>query len=621
MSSLFEFLKSQINIVDLVSEYVQLRPAGFYMKGSCPFHSEKDASFTVSPDKQIFYCFGCHASGDVIAFVAKRENLSQLQAAKFLVEKYHVTLPQELKNSKGLIEDDSSEKSAYFALCKAFAGWAHHQLLNDKVAFEYVLSRGISEDSIKTFSIGYFPGGVSKINRFLKDMANESILLKDLLEAGVLMDGRSNIYSPFEERILFPIRDHNNKYCGFGGRVFKAGDDRPKYYNSRESDGFIKGKLLFAFDTAKKSMHELGQAFLVEGYMDCIMMAQFGYKNTVATLGTACTVDHLKQLARSIKVLYVLYDGDKAGQNAILRLAEFCWEAKLDLNVVQLPADEDPASLLQKGLSLEPFIQKSVDIFNFFIDSVGGNFQQKTLSEKMSLAEKIVAVISRINDPFKRDLLVSQAAMVMNMPFDSIKGLLERQKYKKTSWDTYSNKNVESEPQDKGFVAADSQSVGLVNELPGDVVGNDLNLLEEKIFSAILNDELKLREEAKLDEYLLPYFSKNFQQLTNKVKIFMQDCKVSSLDYKSLFLRFLDSLEQNEKDFVIKLSLKYDENVSKNDFDQFVFRFCKINWKFIVQGIKDDMAKAKEMNNPVKLNDLLVKFLKLKEGMQSRGLI
>ncbi|KKQ33037.1 MAG: primase protein [candidate division TM6 bacterium GW2011_GWF2_37_49] len=620
MSSLFDFLKSQLSIVDVVSGYVQIRPIGLYLKGSCPFHSEKDASFTVSPDKQIFYCFGCHASGDAISFIAKIENLNQLQAAKFLIERYRIELPQELQKSKNFVSENTEEKYAYFAVCKAFALWANQQLLNDKIALGYIKSRGINDESINSFLIGYFPGGVNKINRFLKDMAHEGILLKDLLDSGILHEGRSNIYSPFEERILFPIKDSTNRFCGFGGRIFKAGDDRPKYYNSRESDGFIKGKLLFAFDSAKKSMHEKGVGFLVEGYLDCIMMAQFGYKNTVATLGTACTIDHLKQLSRYIKALYVLYDGDKAGQNAILRLAEFCWEAKLDLHVIQLPAEDDPASLLQNGYNMELFIQKSLDIFNFFINSLGANFQQKALSEKMFLAEKIIGVIAKIGDSFKRDLLLSQASMVMNLPFDSLKSLLDRQKQKKAHVDQYLSQSYEAKDQFENLTSDNTDASLLTSELDGYSADSDLNLLEEKIFSAILDSELKMRGNVRLDEYLLPYFSENFQKLLKKLYVFIKNCGESQ-GSKSLFLRFLDRLELDEKNFVIKLSVKHCADLSKEAFDQLVFKFCKINWKFILHGIKDEMAKAKEMNNPTRLNDLLIKFLKLKEGMQSRGLI
>lgn len=601
MSSLFEFIKSKIAILDVISERVPLRPAGNYWKGACPFHSETAASFTVSPDKQIFYCFGCHAAGDVIAFIAKIENLSQLEAAKFLIEQFRLDVPEELKKGTSSALDNVQEKDTYFAMCKEVAHYVHKQLLNESVAFDYLKDRGISTESIKTFELGYFPGGFNNINRLVKALVQHGVLLKDMLEYGILVEGRSFLYSPFEERIIFPIKDHLGRYCGFGGRVFKQNDERPKYYNSREADGFIKGRLLFALDAAKKSMQEQGYGFLVEGYTDCITMFQHGYKNTVATLGTACTVDHLKLLSRYIKTLYVMYDGDKAGQNAILRLAEFCWEAKLDLKVVKLPAQHDPASLLCSGESMDGYVAQAKDIFSFFIESLGGNFQQKPLSDKVALAEKIVAVIARLNDDFKKDLILSQAAMVMNIPFDSIKGLLERHKRKKS----------ETVMPDKEIVAAQ------VDDLCDQVELNEINLLEEKIFSAIINNAGK-KAEIQVDKDLIPYFSDNIQDFLKKFNESLQDCNGEGKT--NVFSHFIDGLDQKNKDWVVKLSMKY-QDVSQEAFNLLVLRFCKVNWKQIVQGIKDEMSKAKQLNDTTRLNDLLSKFLKFKEGIQLKGLI
>ncbi len=385
--SLFNYIKANLSIVDVVSEYVHLKQAGGYWKGPCPFHAEKDASFTVSPDKQIFYCFGCQASGDVIAFIAKTENLSQIEAVHHIIDRYKVAVPNDLLQKVGASSQSIKEKDAFFNICTTIATWAHEQLLRNHHATSYLAQRGLTTEINTLFNVGYFPGGVNNLNAFLKSIAKEGILAKDLLEYGFLMEGRAQLYSSFEERIIFPIRDNLGRYCGFGGRIFKNGDERAKYYNSKESDGFIKGKILFGFDLAKKSMQEREFAFLVEGYLDCITMVQYGYTNTVATLGTACTHEHLKLLSRHIKTLYVLYDGDNAGQNAMLRLTELCWEVNLELKVIQLPPKEDPASFLVGNGDLTPYTLNAQDIFTFFVQALSTNFLQKTLSEKVTLAE------------------------------------------------------------------------------------------------------------------------------------------------------------------------------------------------------------------------------------------
>ena len=242
---IFNFLKDKLSILDVICEYVQLKQAGGYWKGPCPFHQEKEASFTVSPDKQIFYCFGCHAGGDLIAFIAKSENLSQFEAAKFLIDKYQIQVPEHFLKK---IDNHIKEKNNYFDICKVVSIWMSKQLQNNQEVQQYLKKRFIELQQIKYFNIGYFPGGINFINRFIKEMAYSGILVKDLIDVGILMEGKSILYSPFEERIIFPIKDFIGRYCGFGGRIFKQLDQRAKYYNSKESDWFSKGKLLFGFD-------------------------------------------------------------------------------------------------------------------------------------------------------------------------------------------------------------------------------------------------------------------------------------------------------------------------------------------------------------------------------------
>ena len=254
-----------------------------------------------------------------------------------------------------------------------------------------------------------------------QDLAKQNVLVDDLLENHILARGKNILFSPFEERIIFPITDHLGRYCGFGGRIFKPNDSRPKYYNSHENDHFAKGHLLFGLDKAKKEIQKSGSAFLVEGYTDCIAMAEHGFANTVATLGTACTVDHLNALSRYAQQIYVLYDGDNAGQQAILRIGQLCWQASIDLKVICLPPAEDPASFLGKNLALEPLIQNAKDIFAFFIETIGTDFARKPLSEKLELTRRILEMIQKLDDPLKQDILLKNACTQLTIPFDSLK--------------------------------------------------------------------------------------------------------------------------------------------------------------------------------------------------------
>lgn len=594
--SLFAFIKSNLSILDVVSEYVPLKQAGNYWKGSCPLHSETDASFTVSPDKQIFYCFGCHASGDVISFIEQIEHISPRESIRFLIDRYHITVPQDIAQASSLAQTKHTERDVYFRLCKAVAQWAQKQFHQTPAAYNYIQQRGITKEIVSQFNIGYFPGGTLALNKFIKEMGQTNVLAKDLFEYALLIEGRS-MYSPFEERILFPIKDASGNFCGFGGRVFRPNDERPKYYNSKESEGFIKGKLLFGLDFAKKSIQEKKHAFLVEGYIDCIVMTQYGYTNTVATLGTACTIEHLKLIARMCPTLYVLYDGDKAGQNAMLRLTQLCWEANLDLKIIQLPPAHDPASLLTSNQKLDDFIVHAQDIFAFFIATQTKDFSTKPLAEKIDIIEKIVKLICRSNNDIKQELLLQQASQSTNIELQTLKNAMTKQqpiKIPKTPIKTYVKNN------------------------PFDIALFDISLLEEKIFSAIINSLDDCVQPFTIDVSIVPYFSEHIQNFINKVNTFST---INAPTPKSCsFSMFIATLSDSEKKWAIEVSMKHSK-CSKEMFELFMLRFCKHHWKYIVLHLKKEMVQAKMNNNDTLYNELLGKFLTIKSGLVLRGLI
>lgn len=601
--SLFNFLKSQVQILSVISEYVSLKAAGGYFKGPCPFHSEKDASFTISPDKGIYYCFGCHSSGDVIAFIAKIENLNQLEAALYLIEKYQIQVPQDYKNSLNINEISFQEKDLYLKICEAIESWTNNELFNSKAAKEYLIkSRNLNDTDIKYFSLGYLPGGLKYINRLADELKRKNFLIKDVLDTGFLQENGSILYSPFEERIIFPIKDHQGKTIGFGGRVFKVGDERPKYYNSKESSSFIKGKLLFGLDLAKKTMQQKKTAFLVEGYMDCITMVKYGFANTIATLGTACTIDHLKLLSRYIETLYVTYDGDSAGQNAILRLTELCWEAELDLKIIQLPPKEDPASFLNKGMKLERLIEKSPDIFSFFIEKTSSSFINLSLTEKISRSKKIIEVIAKINDNFKQNLLLQSCSANLNLPVESLRGLLESIK-KQNLFKNESTVGTET-----------TQKTQLCNNEYQEI--EPISLLEKNILFAIINN-VKKANFSKIEEDLIQYFSPKMQELLKKL---LETLKLSKNE--NWIFDFLGLLTSEEQDFFNKnLSNMSNNQYSKEIFDQLILQFMKQNWRIIVKNIKEEIVLATKSKNNQKVQELMAKFSTLKQEMKLKGLL
>lgn len=591
--NIFSFIKQNVHILDVVREYTSLKRAGMYWKGSCPFHSEKTASFTVSPHKDIFYCFGCHSGGDVIAFMGKVEQCNQLEAAQLLADRYSLTIPEEIQTtSKEAIAQQQEQKKRYWQLCKLVAAWCHEKLLSSKEGYEYCNSRSINKKSINDFSIGLFPGLYKHQKELLAFIQKEQFLAQDLYDAGILLKGQSSVYSPFENRITFPITDHLGRFCGFGGRIYQKRDERPKYYNSKENHYFSKGTLLFGLDKAKKAIQKVGIVYLVEGYTDCVAMVQHGYTNTVATLGTACTQEHLQQLARYAQELRILYDGDKAGHNAILRLTELCWQVDLELKVVTLPEQEDPSSYLASHKNLDTLLEEAQDIFVFSIEHIGKTFLLENLQTKLSLVRSFTSTIAKLNDPLKQDLLLQRAAESFDIPYQTLKKELSssRQTQKRTPPTTQK---------------VDRQEVQSVS--------HDISILEKKLFSVIINNVELLQKED--EHYLLQYLDPHLANLLKKVRV--QKERSGTFD----FINYFDSLNEEEKIFLSKLLIEFQAFDDVQNFEHLLLQFQKNHWKSFVHDTKTQLAHAQHKQNTADVQSILSNFQILKKKLQTRGII
>jgi DNA primase len=586
--TLFSFIKSRLNIVDIALEYVSLKQAGTYWKGTCPFHNETDASFTVSPDRGIFYCFGCHEGGDLIAFIAKKEQLSQIEAAMHLIERYSLDVPEELKGGGVQSHNQINEKHHSHYIFLTVSQWANDKLLETKIPYNYLTKRGIDRSMIDYFKLGYLPGGIRSMNAFIKDMSRKNILIKDLIDAGIVISNGASIYSPFEERILFPINDILGRGIGFGGRVYRQNDERARYYNSKDSLLFQKGHVLFGLDLAKKSMRETGYAFLVEGYTDCTAMVKAGHKNVVATLGTACTKEHLSLISRYIHTVYVVYDGDNAGQKATLRLVELCLGENLDVKIMTLPKGEDPASFLENGNSLESLRLKAQDIFTFFVNIQGLSFVSRPLSEKLAVSKRIIDIISSVKESIKQDLLLQQACAVLQIPFGSLKEAL----------------NVASNASNKDVVSS-NQSDKVIDKKAY------MSALEKKILCVILNSA-----DIDIDKKLLPYFSPRARFYLEKCETFDQHCKKGER-----FATLYNSLEGDAQRELSGISLAVSGDVGSEEFDHYIHLFRKQIWKIRVQEVKQRMLEAQNGGDLELVRKFGEDFVQLKREMKDRGLI
>lgn len=585
--NLFHFIKQRVQILQVVNEHVVLKKAGHYWKGACPFHDEKTASFTVSPHREIFYCFGCQIGGDIISFVSKIENCPPLEAVKQLADRYNINLPETIAPPDTF--DSADERKRYFELCKIVSKWTQTELEKHPSIISYLNKRGFTQQSISNFEVGYFAGGTRAVKTLIKYLNTHRFLVKDLLDVHLVQEGGGKLYSPFEQRIIFPIKDHLGRFCGFGGRVIKGTDQRPKYYNSRENKYFQKGTVLFGFDRAKKTIQKTGNAFLVEGYTDCLAMAQHGFTNTVATLGTACTVEHLKQLAYHAQTVYLVYDADAAGQKAMLRLAQLCWQVNLDLKTIFLPSGYDPASFLQeqKG-DLNQLASQAEDILSFFLTSMGKEFANQSLQEKLVGMRKVLGVVKNFDDPLKQDLLLQKTSSIFGLPFESLKQELRRTK-------------TQTVPATSGPEASNKAILA------------EISPIEKKFTCAILNDNrlLRKKEVARLVEYISP----ELQTIIEKIKA------VKAPVQKDAFILFFDTLEYYEKQVVNQLLLSQEQEENEDDLEHVLLLLEKKYWKTIVGNTKIKIAQAQQDNDAKKVNEIVVSFLALKKKLLRRGLI
>ncbi|MDG9885603.1 DNA primase [Pseudomonas sp. GD04058] len=346
--SFIDDLLNRTDIVDVVSSRVQLKKAGKNLTACCPFHKEKTPSFSVSPDKQFYYCFGCGAGGNALGFIMDHDNLDFPQAVEELAKAAGMEVPRE-ESGRGHKPRQPTDSPLYPLLTAAaeFYRQALKSHPTRKAAVEYLKGRGLSGEIARDFGLGFAPPGWDNL---FKHLGSDSLQQKAMIDAGLLIENAESgkRYDRFRDRVMFPIRDSRGRVIAFGGRVL--GDDKPKYLNSPETPVFHKGQELYGLYEARKFNRNLDEIIVVEGYMDVIALAQQGLRNAVATLGTATSEEHLKRLFRVVPSVLFCFDGDQAGRNAAWRALEATLSSLQDgrkARFLFLPEGEDPDSLVR----------------------------------------------------------------------------------------------------------------------------------------------------------------------------------------------------------------------------------------------------------------------------------
>ncbi len=391
---LLEEIRSKVDIVDFISDYVPLKKSGQNFKALCPFHAEKTPSFMVSQPKQIFHCFGCGAGGDVVSFLMKHETLSFSEAVQVIAKKAGIKIGE-----FAFDKDRSEKREKLLTINREATQFFIKTFFNSETAKTYLKKRGIEDTSLQSFSIGYAPHKKDSLMKYLKKMGYTDSLIKD---AGLIVSDERGVRDVFRGRIIFPIYNYQNEVVAFGGRVL--GNALPKYLNSPETEIFKKGETLFALNLAKEEIRKKGYAIVVEGYLDTIICHQYGFKNTVAPLGTSFTSKQLQRLKPLTGKVVLVFDSDAAGVTAAKRSLEILSECNFRAKVLLLPGGEDPDSFLRKKGS-QPFkrmLAGALSMTQFLLNTSKG--------DKIDAAREILRMISCTGDMIVADELLRELA-------------------------------------------------------------------------------------------------------------------------------------------------------------------------------------------------------------------
>ena len=488
---ILEKIKSQNDIVDVISERVRLKKSGRNFTGLCPFHNEKTPSFSVSQEKQIYKCFGCGEAGNVISFVMKEKNLPFIEAVKYLANRANIPLEIGNKENNKL----SQKKDLLYRVNVEAAKFFFSNLMNNQQAKEYFLNRGIKESTIKKFGLGYANDSWNNLIFYLRRKGINDNLLE---EAGLISVNKEKgrKYDRFRNRVMFPVFDYQGRVIGFGGRVLD--DSKPKYLNSPETLVFQKGTNLYGLNFALK--HNISERYfiIVEGYMDLISLHQYGITNVVASLGTALTINQARLLKRYADKVVISYDADIAGQMATLRGLEVLRTAGFDVRVLNIPQGKDPDEYVRSNGrdAFLKLVNVAEPLIDYRIKKAEEGIDFKNSQSLILYAKRIMEIISDLN-PMEKDVYIKKASENTGIKEQTLYDVL-KSKVKYSRENNFRNNKEEDGSKlyvEPGFLKAERALLKIMIEnkeylqyIEERISENDFILLEHKeIFTVIIS--------------------------------------------------------------------------------------------------------------------------------------
>ncbi len=488
-------------IEDVVGQYVSLKRSGSNMFGLCPFHGEKTASFSVSPDKGIYYCFGCHKGGGAVNFMMEIEGLSYPDAVRALAKRAGMEVPEDEQ-----YQSRYRQQERLWALHKEAARFFHSQLYAPvgRQALEYALGRGMSKSILTTFGVGYAPDSWDSM---VKAMKAKGYTEEELKESGLVTVSQKNgnIFDRFRDRLMFPIIDVRGNVIGFGGRIIKNDKEAAKYLNSPETIIFNKRKNLFGLNLAKKSKQ--GYLILVEGNIDVVALHQYGFDNAIASLGTSLTEEQAALITRYADQVVLIYDGDKAGQNATQRAIPILEKAGLQVKVLQIKDAKDPDEYLKKfgADKFRLLLEGSSNRVEYQLNAIRSQYDLNVDEQRVKYLQASADLISRLQSPVQQEIYGYRVAEACKISYDAMKREIEKARKRRAYQQKKKQEKIDLAPAQA--LQPKSRTIRYDNMKSA--------MAEETVISMVLRQSALLDETKDLspEEFSSPLLGKVYRQL------------------------------------------------------------------------------------------------------------
>ncbi|WP_019124700.1 DNA primase [Peptoniphilus grossensis] len=561
-------IRDRADIVDLIGEYVDLKRSGSNYMGLCPFHSEKTPSFSVSPSKSIFKCFGCGVGGDVITFIMKRENLNFPEAVEFLAEKYNVRLSEykdenkEARDKRNRLYDINREAAMHFL----------NNLSSSPKAQKYLRDRGLSDKTIRAYGLGYSKDSWTDLYDHLTKLGYKE---EELLDLNLISKSKNGNYiDRFRDRVMFPIINRNNKVIAFGARGF--GDAKPKYLNSRETPIFHKGSNLFNMNIISRESSRQ-RIILVEGYMDVISLYNSGINYSIASLGTSLTEDQAAIIKKMAKDIYICYDSDKAGINATSRAIDIFLSKSCKPKIIELEGGLDPDDFIKKyGMEgFENKIKSAISYIDFKIKILRENFNLEEAEGLSNFTLESAKILSSIKNPIERDIFVKEFSKKYNISYKAIENYIN-----------YLNRNkINSEKKEKFKLKKNTN-----------VVKSTKTRAQEELLSYSL-----------LDNDIYDY-------IKNKIQVFYFTNAMTRASFEEIPKMFEEEMEVSEFLNLLEKNRLIDSYFKENILG--IIKNIHVNEKIV-----DELIKTLERNYLQKEKERILENIDKLQGEEDKNLL